>query len=106
MTITDFLLVIVLVPTILVASFYGAAFFVAIVETMYNTFRKANRFKVMVAMWTSVLAFCTLTNYGPYFNVVVILSSLALLLFGIGYVCDDMNEKEQTFFNNLTKKFN
>lgn len=106
MTISDFLLVIVLVPTILIVSFYGAALFVAIVETMHNAFKKTNRFKVMVTMWVSVLAFCTLTNYGPYFNVVIILSSFVLLLFGICYVCDDMNEKEQTFFNNLTKKFN
>lgn len=67
--------------------------------------KQINRFKVLIALWTILLGYCVFISTNVYFNAFVLFFSFCALILGFAYVEEDMNEKEERFFNNLGNEF-
>ena len=67
--------------------------------------KQINRFKVLIALWTILLAYCVFISTNVYFNAFVLFFSFCALILGFAYIEDDMTEKEERFFNNLGNEF-
>ena len=67
--------------------------------------KQINRFKVLIALWTILLAYCVFISKNVYFNAFVLFFGFCALILGFAYIEDDMTEKEERFFNNLGNEF-
>ncbi len=65
---------------------------------------KINRYYILLALWVTLLGWCV-TNENVYINAFVLFFGFLFVVCGFGYVEEHMNEKEETFFNNLVSKF-
>ena len=64
-----------------------------------------NRFKVLFALWAILLGYCAFISTNVYFNAFAIFFGFCALICGFAYVEENMNEKEERFFNNLANVF-
>ena len=67
--------------------------------------KQINRFKVLIALWAILLGYCAFISTNVYFNAFVLFFGFCALILGFAYVEEDMNEKEERFFNNLGNEF-
>lgn len=67
--------------------------------------KQINRFKVLIALWAILLGYCAFISTNVYFNAIALFFGLCALILGFAYVEEDMNEKEERFFNNLGNEF-
>lgn len=67
--------------------------------------KKINRFKVLFALWAVLIAYCAFISTNVYFDVTAIFLGILLFIGGVAYIEENMNEKEERFFNNFTSNF-
>lgn len=65
---------------------------------------KVNRFYILFALYAMLLGWCV-TNDNVYVNACVIYVGALLLLCGLAYVDENMNEKEKKFTEKLANIF-
>ena len=72
----------------------------------YNNMNKyINRFKVLFVLWAILLGYCAFISTNVYFNAIAIFGGFCALILGFAYVEENMNEKEERFFNTIANHF-
>lgn len=67
--------------------------------------KKINRFNIIFALWTMILAYCAIVSVNPYLNGLIISFGFLFVIVGITYVDEHQNEKEEKFLNKLSRLF-
>jgi hypothetical protein len=58
-----------------------------------------NRFKILIGMWVSILAYCVFFSHDVTFNAIAISLGFIGMLIGFVHVERNMTKKELRFFN-------
>ena len=70
-----------------------------------NKYININRFKVLFVLWAILLGYCAFISTNVYFNAIAIFGGFCALILGFAYVEENMNEKEERFFNTIANHF-
>lgn len=65
---------------------------------------KVNRFYILFVLWIMLLGWCV-TNEKVYINAFVLFFGFLFLLYGLAYVDENKNEKEEKFIEKLENIF-